>query len=97
MTNWKLRDEKAKKVCELITPKIKELKNELKVYEVILAFYASIRIKSQRKFVPITIVPPSISKRRPENIASNIVAKAKALSPNSRRELIKALEGELVT
>ena len=97
MTNWKLRDEKAKKICELLAPKIKEIKKELEVYEAILTFYANMRIKAQRKFVEVTIIPPTKSNRRAENAAKNILTKARALSPEDREELIKALEGEMET
>ena len=95
MTNWEIKAERAEKVCRAMAPKLKELKSELRVYELIFAFYAKMKFEAQRRIVPIKKLSPSATNNRPERIASNIVAKAKALPPDLRKELIKALEGEI--
>ena len=95
MTNWEVKAERAEKVCRAMAPKLKELKSELGVYELIFAFYAKMKFEAQRRIVPIKKLTPSASNRRPERAATNTVAKARALSPDLRKELIKALEGEI--
>ena len=97
MNNWKLKDEKAKRICALLAPKVKELEEDLKAFKAILAFYTAMRIKAQRNFTEVTVIPPTKSSKRPENAAKNILAKAKALSPEDRKALIKAIEGKMET
>ena len=97
MTDWKTEELKAEKFCKIIAPIARDLRIELKVCETILAFWADKKLKAQRQTTPVTILPISATSKRPERIATNIVNKAKALSYNDRKELIKALEGELTT
>ena len=95
MTNWQEKADKSEKVLKTLVPKIRNLKAELKVYEHIFNFYDELRIRAQRHTTPVTVLPPSVSYKRPERRADNITTKAKALSYEDRKELIKALEGEI--
>jgi len=95
MANYQAIIDKVDQTLIPLNSKIKQVRKELKLYEFLHALYVEVRVKAQRQITPVIVLPTSATSKRPENIARNIVAKAKALPYEERKQLIKALEGGL--
>ena len=93
MTKWEFKLKDADRVLRTLAPKMRELRTQLAILEYVYTFNAKLKFECERHIVPIKILSPKASNKKPEQKADMIIRKAKALSSEDRKELLKALEG----
>ena len=93
MVDWQLKIDNADDRLRQLAPKIKELRAELKMYELIFTMYAKAKWEHEKHIVPIKKLLPKATNNKPEMKAETMLKKAKAMKSNERKELLKALEG----
>uniref|UniRef100_A0A6H2A3R3 Uncharacterized protein n=1 Tax=viral metagenome TaxID=1070528 RepID=A0A6H2A3R3_9ZZZZ len=94
-TNWTKFREIGMIGCKRIAPRVIELRTKMRYWDILFNIFQAMVIEADRHIVPITKVPASASISQSKQESKRLAEKFKALTPDEKRDLVKALEGML--